>query len=121
MARSGGPRRRGGSTSPSRPGTRSNAAGGLRAAGQGPEPGRGRPGRTAPGRPEGSLAYAHDHRRGSISGAGAEGGMEYYDLGRHSRPVTTSSPEAQTWFDRGLVWTYGFNHDEAVYCFEQAL
>ena len=47
--------------------------------------------------------------------------MEYYDLGRHSRPVTTSSPQAQTWFDRGLVWTYGFNHDEAVYCFEQAL
>ena len=47
--------------------------------------------------------------------------MEYYDLGRHSRPVTTSSPEAQTWFDRGLVWTYGFNHEEAVYCFEQAL
>jgi len=47
--------------------------------------------------------------------------MKYYDLGRHSRPVTTSSPEAQTWFDRGLVWTYGFNHEEAVYCFEQAL
>jgi tetratricopeptide (TPR) repeat protein len=47
--------------------------------------------------------------------------MEYYDLGRHSRPVTTPSPEAQTWFDRGLVWTYGFNHEEAVYCFEQAL
>ena len=47
--------------------------------------------------------------------------MEYYDLGRHSRPVTTSSPEAQAWFDRGLVWTYGFNHEEAVYCFEQAL
>ena len=47
--------------------------------------------------------------------------MEYYDLGRHSRPVTTSSPLAQTWFDRGLVWTYGFNHEEAVYCFEQAL
>jgi tetratricopeptide (TPR) repeat protein len=47
--------------------------------------------------------------------------MAYYDLGRHSRPVTTSSPEAQAWFDRGLVWTYGFNHEEAVYCFEQAL
>jgi tetratricopeptide (TPR) repeat protein len=57
----------------------------------------------------------------AFPGAGAEGGMKYYDLGRHSRPVTTSSPEAQTWFDRGLVWTYGFNHEEAVYCFEQAL
>jgi tetratricopeptide (TPR) repeat protein len=48
-------------------------------------------------------------------------GMEYYDLGTYSRPVTTSSPDTQVWFDRGLIWTYGFNHEEAVYCFEQAL
>jgi tetratricopeptide (TPR) repeat protein len=47
--------------------------------------------------------------------------MEYYDLGTYSRPVTTSSPDAQVWFDRGLIWTYSFNHEEAVYCFEQAL
>jgi tetratricopeptide (TPR) repeat protein len=46
--------------------------------------------------------------------------MDYYDLGTHSRPVTTSSPEAQTWFDRGLMWTYAFNHEEAVACFEAA-
>ncbi|MFB6556370.1 hypothetical protein [Streptomyces sp. NPDC056405] len=46
--------------------------------------------------------------------------MDYYDLGTHGRPVTTSSPEAQRWFDRGLVWTYGFHHEEAVACFEAA-
>ncbi|MEU1345077.1 hypothetical protein [Streptomyces sp. NPDC005827] len=46
--------------------------------------------------------------------------MDYYDLGRHTRPVTTSSAEAQTWFDRGLNWTYAFNHEEAVRCFEAA-
>ncbi|MBL1083772.1 hypothetical protein JK359_17660 [Streptomyces actinomycinicus] len=46
--------------------------------------------------------------------------MEYYDLGSHGRRVTTSSAEAQTWFDRGLNWTYGFNHEEAVRCFEAA-
>lgn len=46
--------------------------------------------------------------------------MDYYDLGTYSRPVTTSSPEAQTWFDRGLIWTYAFNHEEAVACFEAA-
>ncbi|GAA2459484.1 hypothetical protein [Streptomyces glaucus] len=46
--------------------------------------------------------------------------MDYYDLGTHSRPVTTSSPEAQLWFDRGLVWTYAFHHEEAVACFETA-
>ena len=34
--------------------------------------------------------------------------VEYdYDLGFHSWPVTTGSREAQTWFDRGLVWSYG--------------
>ena len=48
--------------------------------------------------------------------------MSYcYDLGTHSCPITTSSPEAQTWFDRGLIWTYGFNHEEAVRCFTKAL
>ena len=43
-----------------------------------------------------------------------------YDLGNYSFPVTTSSPEAQAWFDRGLAWCYGFNHEEAVDCFERA-
>jgi tetratricopeptide (TPR) repeat protein len=44
-----------------------------------------------------------------------------YDLGSHSCPVTTSNQAAQRWFDRGLVWTYGFNHEEAVVCFRRAL
>jgi hypothetical protein len=44
-----------------------------------------------------------------------------FDLGPYSRPITTSSPEAQRWFDRGLNWTYGFNHEEAATCFKQAL
>ncbi|MDH6546643.1 hypothetical protein [Streptomyces sp. SAI-041] len=46
--------------------------------------------------------------------------MEYYDLGSHGRPVSTDSAEAQLWFDRGLVWTYAFHHEEAVACFEKA-
>jgi tetratricopeptide (TPR) repeat protein len=45
----------------------------------------------------------------------------YYDLGGHSYPVTTKSTEAQTWFDRGLLWTYGYNHEEAVDCFKKAI
>ena len=44
-----------------------------------------------------------------------------FDLGSYSRPVTTSSPEAQLWFDRGLLWTYGFNHEEAVFCFKRSV
>jgi tetratricopeptide (TPR) repeat protein len=52
----------------------------------------------------------HDHVTG-----------DYFDLGRHHRRVTTTSAEAQTWFDRGLAWTYGFHHEEAQRCFERAL
>jgi tetratricopeptide (TPR) repeat protein len=47
--------------------------------------------------------------------------MDYYDLGTYSRKVTTSSPTAQLWFDRGLVWTYAYNHEEAIVCFQKAL
>jgi len=46
---------------------------------------------------------------------------DYYDLGYHHREVSTSSPAAQLWFDRGLIWTYGFNHEEAVRCFERSV
>jgi tetratricopeptide (TPR) repeat protein len=45
---------------------------------------------------------------------------DYYNLGTYSKPVSTSSRQAQLWFDRGLVWSYGFNHDEAVRCFRKA-
>ncbi|OBB15167.1 hypothetical protein A5662_00555 [Mycobacteriaceae bacterium 1482268.1] len=45
----------------------------------------------------------------------------YYDLGNFHRPVETPSPQAQIWFDRGLIWAYAFNHEEAIRCFERAL
>lgn len=47
--------------------------------------------------------------------------MDYYDLGPFSRPITTTSVDAQRWFDRGLNWVYGFNHGEAVACFQKAI
>lgn len=48
--------------------------------------------------------------------------MQYgYDLGAYSCPITTCSDQAQLWFDRGLNWTYGFNHAESVACFRRAL
>jgi tetratricopeptide (TPR) repeat protein len=46
---------------------------------------------------------------------------DYYDLGTYNRGVTTTSADAQRWFDRGLVWTYAYNHGEAISCFEKAL
>jgi tetratricopeptide (TPR) repeat protein len=41
-------------------------------------------------------------------------------LGHHSRKVTTSSATAQEYFDQGLAFLYGFNHDEAIRSFEAA-
>ena len=44
-----------------------------------------------------------------------------YDLGNYRRRVTTRSKEAQLWFDRGLSWCYGFNHEEAIRCFQKGV
>ena len=44
----------------------------------------------------------------------------YFDLGSHSRLITTASADAQLWFNRGLNWLYGFNHPESVACFQRA-
>ena len=47
--------------------------------------------------------------------------MDYFDLGDYSFPVTTNSKDAQLWFDRGLMWIYGYNHEEAIFCFDKAI
>lgn len=44
-----------------------------------------------------------------------------FDLSSFTRDTSTSSAEAQAWFDRGLVWSYAFNHEEAIACFERAV
>lgn len=46
---------------------------------------------------------------------------DYYNLGDYSRTITTTSADARCWFDRGLVWLYGFNHESAIACFRLAL
>lgn len=48
-------------------------------------------------------------------------GQDYYDLGSYHRSVNSTSDAAQTWFDRGLIWSYAFNHEEAIRCFERAV
>lgn len=42
------------------------------------------------------------------------------DLGPYTRPITTDSKKAQRYFDQGLKFIYGFNHDEAVRSFTRA-
>lgn len=44
----------------------------------------------------------------------------YFDLGDYTRTVTASSDSAREWVRRGLLWSYAFNHEEAVACFENA-
>lgn len=47
-------------------------------------------------------------------------GAATLDLGSYHRRVSTTSPEAQRWFDRGLTLLYAFNHEEAIRCFQRA-
>ncbi|MGB7242859.1 MAG: hypothetical protein WBC93_12330 [Sulfitobacter sp.] len=47
--------------------------------------------------------------------------MDRFDLGEHKREVSTKSAKAQRWFNLGLNWCFGFNHEEGVKCFQRAL
>ena len=49
------------------------------------------------------------------------GVSRYFDLGTYRRRITTPSAQANRWFNRGLAWAYGFNHEESVRCFEAAI
>ena len=44
-----------------------------------------------------------------------------YNLGTFTRTISATNSTAQTWFDRGLIWSYGFHHEEAALCFEKAI
>ncbi len=45
---------------------------------------------------------------------------DYFDLGDYRFAANTQSPAASRWISRGMVWLYGYNHEEAVVCFERA-
>ena len=44
----------------------------------------------------------------------------YDNLGNSHYAITTSSPDAQKYFDQGLTLSYAFNHAEAIRAFRQA-
>jgi len=44
-----------------------------------------------------------------------------FDLGAHTRTISTDSAEAQRWFDRALNWSYAFSREEAHRCFERVV
>lgn len=41
-------------------------------------------------------------------------------MGDVYHPVSTKNPEAQKFFNQGLAFIYGFNHEEAVRSFKRA-
>ncbi|MCC6796852.1 MAG: tetratricopeptide repeat protein [Candidatus Hydrogenedentes bacterium] len=64
------------------------------------------------------AAFAGAH---SGDGKGATNVPLYTNLGNHHHEVTAASPKAQAFFDQGLRLIYGFNHDEAILAFKEAL
>ena len=73
----------------------------------------------------GSLAaQEHEHHEQGMTVAAAEAGDRtplYDNLGTYHRAVTTGSAAAQRYFDQGLRLTYGFNHDEAIKSYREAI
>src|SRR5687767_15164464 len=75
-----------------------------------------------------SLAAAHQERSAHQEHAAHKHPAEHgagqmpllKGLGDWRHRITTTSEEAQRYFDQGLRLTYGFNHDEAVRSFERA-
>jgi tetratricopeptide (TPR) repeat protein len=58
----------------------------------------------------------------AVVAAGAEKPVTLYPgLGIWKHPIATKSPEAQKYFDQGLVLLYGFNRYEALRSFRKAL
>jgi tetratricopeptide (TPR) repeat protein len=64
-----------------------------------------------------NTAVAQHHRHDA---AGAKPIALVSGLGDVSHPVSTKSAEAQKYFDQGLAFCYGFNHEEAIRSFKRA-
>jgi tetratricopeptide (TPR) repeat protein len=58
----------------------------------------------------------------TLAGFNLRGAKEplYDGLGSYSRKITTDSPEAQRYFNQGLAFIHGFNHNAAIRAFQQA-
>lgn len=59
-------------------------------------------------------------RPSESSAYGGGTGQLFDHVGDYRRPITTKHSKAQRYFDQGLIWLYGFNHDEAVRAFTRA-
>jgi len=57
---------------------------------------------------------------GSSGKASPDSPPLFEGMGPHRRAVTTSSADAQRYFDQALTWTFAFNHDEAIRSYQEA-
>jgi len=46
---------------------------------------------------------------------------DHFNLGTHTKEISTTSEQAQHWFNVGLNWCFGFNQEEGVRSFLKAL
>lgn len=82
---------------------------------------------TGPSVPRAESGHGHGHQHGEAAQPAAlhfeqiTAGAELMPgLGTHTRAITTTSKDAQAYFDQGIRLLYGFNHDEAARSFAQA-
>src|SRR5207248_8037986 len=70
-----------------------------------------------------ALCPAQPHAAGAVPQSlpqWAEGARLFDGLGGFHRPVSTTSPDAQAYFDQGMRLLWAFNHDEATRSFARA-
>ncbi len=71
--------------------------------------------------PRGSALAAHVHGEPPQTlAAWAQGAQLYAGLGSFHRAISTTSPQAQAYFDQGMRLMWAFNHDEATRSFARA-
>jgi hypothetical protein len=58
---------------------------------------------------------------GAVCRGGATNMPLFKDLGTHEHKITTSSPEAQAYFNQGVRFMFNFNHAAAISSFQEAL
>lgn len=72
------------------------------------------------GWPGSAIAHSQADHAAQVSDASATTVPLFEGLGSYSRPISTRNPQAQRYFDQGLILSYGFNHAEALRSFQQA-
>ncbi len=67
--------------------------------------------------PGNQAGHVHEAAKAQATERGAP---LFDNLGSHHRKVTTTSEQAQRYFDQGLTLIYAFNHAEAIRSFREA-